>query len=294
MTIEPSRTVDNAALRLPRGRIRRGLAIFWRALGRNWGRDVMLYTGGVSFYGLLAVFPALSILISVYAVLSTPEAAAEQASAFAELMPAGAETLLRGELQRLVAAPAEVLSLQGALAFIITAYAAHRGFKALLAGLTFIHEEENPHGFVSFNLLAVFAALAAFALLIVTSTAFFTFRLVAAAFNIELPLLFSEWIWASFGLTGGLTLLYRYGMSRARTPWLPSLIGGAVGAVLGLFVSWLCAVYVESIAPLGATYGSVGAVVVFLIWISWNTNAVFVGGALATEIEHAMAEPELL
>ena len=281
-------------LREPRTRLRRWSGLAWRALCRNWGRDVMLYTGGVSFYALLAVFPALSILISLYAVLSDAQDAAELASAFAELMPAGAETLIHTELDRLVAAPAEALSLQSAVALIITGYAAHRGFKALLAGLTFIHEEENPRGFVSFNVLAVVAALAAFALLVVTSTAFFSFRVIASAFEVELPLLFSEWLWASIGLTGGLTLLYRYGMSRARTPWKPSLIGGAAGAVLSLFASWICAFYVETIAPLGATYGSVGAVVVFLIWLSWNVNAVFVGGALATEIEHALVEPELL
>ena len=51
--------------------------------------------------------------------------------------------------------------------------------------------------------------------------------------------------------------------------------------------SWLCAIYVEQIAPLGATYGSVGAVVVLLIWLSWNVNAIFYGGAFATEMELA-------
>ena len=282
------------SLRDPRGRARRGGAVLWRALTRNWGRDVMLYTGGVSFFALLAVFPALSILISLYAVLSTPADAAAQATAFAELMPSGAEALLRGELTRLVEAPAEALSVQSAVAFVITSYAAHRGFKALLAGLTFIHEEENPHGFVTFNVLAMVVAIAAFALLIVTSTAFLSFRVIAQAFDIELPWLLSEWIWASVGLTGGLTLLYRYAMSRERTPWKPSLIGGLGAALLSLASSWACAIYVETIAPLGATYGSVGAVVVFLIWLSWNVNAVFFGAALATEIEHALAEPELL
>lgn len=281
-------------LRDPRGRARRGGAVLWRALTRNWGRDVMLYTGGVSFFALLAVFPALSILISLYAVLSTPADAAAQATAFAELMPAGAEDLLRGELTRLVQAPAEALSAQSAIAFVITSYAAHRGFKALLAGLTFIHEEENPHGFVTFNVLAMVVAIAAFALLIVTSTAFLSFRVIAQAFDIELPWLLSEWIWASVGLTGGLSLLYRYAMSRERTPWKPSLIGGLGAALLSLGSSWACAIYVETIAPLGATYGSVGAVVVFLIWLSWNVNAVFFGAALATEIEHALAEPQLL
>ena len=51
--------------------------------------------------------------------------------------------------------------------------------------------------------------------------------------------------------------------------------------------SWLCAIHVDQIAPLGATYGSVGAVVVLLIWLSWNVNAIFYGGAFATEMEIA-------
>ena len=112
MTADPSQIVETTPpLREPRSRRRRVAALFWRALGRNWGRDVMLYTGGVSFYALLAVFPALSILISLYAVLSTTEDAAALATAFAELMPAGAETLLRGEIERPVPDTAGALSL---------------------------------------------------------------------------------------------------------------------------------------------------------------------------------------
>ena len=63
--------------------------------------------------------------------------------------------------------------------------------------------------------------------------------------------------------------------------------GGVVATLLSMISSWLCAIYVEQIAPLGATYGSVGAVVVLLIWLSWNVNAIFYGGAFATEMEIA-------
>jgi membrane protein len=47
-------------------------------------------------------------------------------------------------------------------------------------------------------------------------------------------------------------------------------------------------IYVEQIAALGATYGSIATVVIFLIWLSWNVNALFFGGALATEVEIAL------
>jgi membrane protein len=58
--------------------------------------------------------------------------------------------------------------------------------------------------------------------------------------------------------------------------------------VLCLFASWATAFYVTEIAHLGATYGSIATVVVFLIWLSWNVNAIFFGGALATEVEIAI------
>ena len=70
--------------------------------------------------------------------------------------------------------------------------------------------------------------------------------------------------------------------------WRASITGGVAAALLCLFMSWASAFYVEQIAQLGATYGSVAAVVVFLIWLSWTVNAKFFGGALATEIELEM------
>ena len=45
-------------------------------------------------------------------------------------------------------------------------------------------------------------------------------------------------------------------------------------------------------AHLGATYGSISAVIIFLIWLSWSVNAVFFGGAFATEIEMVLRERE--
>ena len=270
------------------------LKLAGRAFARSWGRDIMLYTGGVSFFALLAVFPAIAILIGFYKAVMTISQVTAQATALADLMPYAARSIFLAEIDRLASASARTVSAQSALALVIGAYAAHRGFKALLAGLNLIHDETDPHGFVKFNLLAAFVAVAAFALFTVVSGAVVTARLLSHAASVattapaqgggfSLP-------WDSLlpaaGLILGLTLLYRYAMSH-RTPvaWFPSVVGGAAATALSLISSWLCAIYVEQIAQLGATYGSVGAVVVLLIWLSWNVNAVFYGGALATELE---------
>ena len=262
-----------------------------KAFARSWGRDVMLYTGGVSFFALLAVFPAIAILIGFYKAVLSISQVAEQAAALADVMPYAARSIFLTEIDRLANASARTVSAQSAFALIIGGYAAHRGFKALLAGLNLIHDETEPHGFLKFNLLAFFVALFAFALFTVVSGAVVTSRLLrhaepgeaAAGGGMGLALVD---LWPALGLAVGLTMLYRYAMShRDRVDWFPAITGGIIATVLSTISSWLCAIYVEQIAPLGATYGSVGAIVVLLIWLSWNVNAIFYGGAFATEME---------
>ncbi|MBB5745602.1 YihY/virulence factor BrkB family protein [Brevundimonas variabilis] len=259
-----------------------------KAFSRSWGRDVMLYTGGVSFFALLAVFPAIAILIGFYKAVLSIGQVSEQAAALADAMPQAARAIFTGEIERLAGASVKTVSAQSAFALVVGAYAAHRGFKALLAGLNLIHDETEPHGFVKFNLLAVFVALFAFGLFTLVSGAVVTGRLMAHAdgTGLGISIGYLDGLLPPLGLGLGLTLLYRYAMShRDRVAWGPSLAGGVVATVMSLVSSWLCAIYVEQIAQVGATYGSVGAVVILLIWLSWNVNAVFYGGAFATEME---------
>ena len=262
-----------------------------RAFTRSWGRDVMLYTGGVSFFALLAVFPAIAILIGFYKAVLSIGQVSEQAAALADMLPHAARTIFRAEVERLAGVGARTVSAQSAFALVVGAYAAHRGFKALLAGLNLIHDETEPHGFFKFNMLAFLVALVAFALFTVVSGAVVTSRLLAHTAKTDAGRAFAmplDGLWPALGLALGLTLLYRYAMShRDRVAWAPSIAGGVVATVMSMVSSWLCAIYVEQIAQLGATYGSVGAVVVLLIWLSWNVNAIFYGGAFATEMEIA-------
>jgi membrane protein len=270
--------------------LRWSLRVMGRAIARLWGRDVMLYVGGVSFFALLAAFPAVSILLGLYGLLADPGQAERQVELIAKMTPPASRELFQSELARLAAAPLRV-SAQSVFALIVGAYAAHRGFKALLAGLTFIHEEDQQRGFVGFNVMALVVLVAAFVLLAALSAVFLGLRLLAGAGLKPLAgvhWLYSEWIWASFGVVFSMTLVYRYAMSSEPVAWRAALPGGVSAAFLCLGASWASAFYVDEIAPLGATYGSIAAVVVFLIWLSWNVNAVFLGGALATEIEIAL------
>ncbi|HWE46186.1 MAG TPA: YihY/virulence factor BrkB family protein [Caulobacteraceae bacterium] len=266
------------------------LGILKRAILRCWGRDVMLYVGGVSFFALLALFPALTLLIGFYSAVFTPEQAELQTQAFAQLLPEGAQGLVEHELHHLSTTPARTISVQSALALIIGAYAAHRGFKALLAGLTFIHDEEEPWGFLRFNFVAFVVALGSFVMATSLSGLIIASRIVKTEAHMrtgqEFSWFTSEWLWITLFGVVGLSGLYRWAMSHSGTViWRAAVIGGIVATALAVCASAASAFYVNEIMHLGATYGSIATVIVFLIWVSWNVNAVFFGGALATEVE---------
>ena len=269
--------------------LRVGVQTLVRALVRLWGRDVMLFTGGVSFFVMLAIFPALAILVGLYGLMADPAQAAQEGEALSRLMPLGARDIFRNELLRLTTTPHASVSTQSLLALLIGVYAAHRGFKALLAGLSFIHDEDKPRGFVGFNVLALAVLVATFCAIGLVSAVFLGLRVMGSAFELR-PLrgvswLYSEWTWASAALSVGLTFIYRFAMSSRPVDWRASAVGGVTAAALCLGASWAIAFYVEGVAHLGATYGSIATVIVFLIWLSWNVNAIFFGGALATEVE---------
>lgn len=273
------------------------LQIIARAARRAWGRDVMLYVGGVSFFALLAVFPTLALLIAAYRLFSRPELATAQAQALSRILPPGAQGMIETELVRLSKTPLQAVSTQSLLALAIGIYAAHRGFKALLAGLAFIHHQREQLGFFRFNMLALLVAVGSFSLVVLISAALVILRFIEKALDLHLRHLawfYNEWLWAGLGMTLGLMCIYRYAMSHTRPVlWSAAALGALSAAALCLFASWACAFYVQNVVHLSATYGSVGTVVVFLIWLSWNVNAVLFGGALATEVEIAIRnEPE--
>ncbi len=264
----------------------RGLpGVLWRSLGRLWGRDMMLFVGGVSFFVMLATFPGLMLLVGIYGLVSSPEAAAGQAEALTSLAPAGARELITAELRRLAHAPAGAVSAQSGFALLVALYAAHRGFKALIAGLSFVHDEEAPHGVVRFNLLALGLLASAFLLLPALSLAFLALQVVTATLGVQVLSAAVQWVVAAGGVILALALIYRYAMSSRPLLWRAAFAGAASAAALTLAASWAAAVYVNASKGLGAAYGSVTAVVILLIWLSWSVQAIFFGGALATEAE---------
>ena len=273
---------------------RRVFVAFLMAIGRLLERDISLIAAGLSFFALISIFPGIIVAVSLFGALVSPDDILRQVELVAEFLPPDAARLITNQLSDLAQQSISSLSIQGLVALTLAIWGAIRGLRALVAGLHLLHDEPDPRGFWSFNLLVLLFALGAFGLGIF---AIFAVTFVPAVLNaITLP--FVEEIRVprlSYLLSGGavilgLVMLFRFGMGRRPTPWRPCIAGALVAGALWLAGSYGFGAYVRFVANYNETYGSIGAVVVFLMWLYMSAHAVLLGGAFAAELQHTFEE----
>jgi membrane protein len=92
----------------------------------------------------------------------------------------------------------------------------------------------------------------------------------------------SQWNFVTFALA----FLYCFGPSRAKPQWRWITSGSAVAAVSWIVVSILFAWYAENFGSFNKTYGSLGAIIGFMLWIWLSTIVVLIGAELNRRNEH--------
>lgn len=269
------------------------ISVIIAAISRSMARDVMLFAGGASFFGMLALFPAIALAMSVYGVVFSIEDAERQLARLAEIMPSAAQDFMLGQLSRLADAPITVLSVQGGIALAIALFAAARGVKALIAGLNHLAEDRDIRNVIHFNIIAMFGVLIGGILLTAANLAVLFIPVIARQVTawlgiegLDFGLVINEWTAAGLSMFLALELLYRLTMRRREqaVSWRASTTAALVATLLWLGLSKGFSAYIDEVIDF-SVYGSLGALVVFLLWIYWSAYAVFFGGALAIEID---------
>ena len=257
--------------------------------------QVALAAAGCGFYATLALFPAISMLISVYGLILDVLAVEQQLAVVQRLLPPPAYTLIDDRVHELVSQPSGTLSISLVVSFLVACWSAAAGTKSVLSALNVAYDTVEQRGILGFQLIAlamtlcaVAAAVLAIAVLVFLPTVISFVGLSdysAALIN-----------WLSMALLivlvgGTIALLYRYGPSRKPPPQQRILSGAVLATVLWLIASMGLSFYVSHIASLGVTYGPLGAVVAIMLWFYLTAYAVLLGAEVNSQLEH-IGEPQ--
>ena len=250
---------------------------------------VGLTAAGCAFYGTLALFPGLSVLISVYGLVFDPITVEPQLAVLRDLLPPTVWTLIDERIRTLVAQPPTALGLQLLISTGVAFWSSATGVKAVLAALNLAYEERERRSIVrfqmvafTFTLSAILGATIALAVLVALPR-FLAFVGVpeGAAWMIR----FSSLAVLVLMLMIGLSLLYRYGPSRQRPRWQWVTPGSMVATILWVVASVLFSLYVGHIASYDVAYGPLGAVAAMMMWLYVTAYAVLLGAELNSELE---------
>ena len=263
--------------------------IAWNTFIASTTDHVSLAAAGCAFYATLSLFPAISMLISIYGLLFDPGSVVPQLSILRDLLPPPAFMLIEDRVMQLVRQPHGHLTIGLGVAFLVSFWSSASAAKAVLSAMNVAYNTTDRRPFFRFQLIglamtlsAVMCAVLAIAALVVLPPVIQFSGL--SAFGAGLIQI------ASFGLViglfaAGLSLLYARGPSRAPPPNARLMPGTALATLLWLLSSWLLSQYVSKLANFDATYGSIGAVVGIMFWLYVSAYAVILGAELNAQLE---------
>jgi membrane protein len=129
--------------------------IFWRTAGQVSQHRLLAISAAVVFYGLLALFPAITALVSSYGLFTTATTIREHLSFAAEIMPADAYSIVQDQVARVIAKGDAKLSFGFIFGFGFALWSANAGMKAIIDALNVVYEEDEKRGFVWLNLISL-------------------------------------------------------------------------------------------------------------------------------------------
>lgn len=254
--------------------------------------NVTLVAAGVAFYALLALFPALAAAVTLYGLIGDPGAIAQQVRDLAVLPPDAREIVL-DQLRNLTAPSATALGVGLVLSLGLAFWSASQAAKALVSAMNIAYDAREERGFLRTNALALLLTVSGIVggVLVVAVLAGIPvlLRILGAGSIASLGVTVLSWAALLLGLHALLACLYRYGPSREPAGWRSVTPGSAFATVLWALGSSVFSVYVSRLGSYNETYGSLGAVVVLLMWFWISAVAVILGAELNAEMEHQVA-----
>jgi membrane protein len=254
------------------------------------GKDrVLAVAGGVTFYGLLSLFPAITVLVSVYGLFADPQSIGDHIRLLSSFLPEGAMSIIGDQVQRITNADTGQLSLALVFGLLVALWSANAAMKAVMDALNIAYGVEEKRSFIWLTIVSLLFTLSAIIGLLVMFAVVALVPIVLQMFWLGSTVDFLIWAgrWpAAFVLVIlALAVLYQWGPDRHHVQWRWITPGSFLAAVLLLALSMLFSWYAANFGKFNETYGSLGAVIAFMTWMWLSATIIMVGAELNSEIE---------
>lgn len=250
---------------------------------------VTLLSAGIAFYALLALVPALVAVISVYGLVASAADVRRQILDALSAAPREVRDLVSTQLESIASSSGASTIVAVVVGILAAVWSASAGVGHLIDALNVAYDEEETRGAVRRKATAlaftfgavVFVAVAFVVIALLPPLVAHTGLGVVGRVVIGVV----RWVVLLGGMQVALSVLYRYGPDRDAAKWRWVSPGASIAAGMWIVGSLVFSIYTANFAKYNETYGSLGAVVVLMLWLFLTALAVLVGAEVNAEME---------
>lgn len=267
--------------------------ILWRTYQQIDDDRLLATAAGVVFFGLLAVFPAITALVSSYGLFADASTIGANLQSLAVMLPQGSFQIVQDQIARVLSKGDTTLGATFLFGLGLAIWSANAGVKAVIEALNVVYGEREKRGFFQLNLLSLtFTTCAILALMLMVSAVValpLALDHLGLAQDSKTIVSLARWPVMFAILLVALGVLYRFGPSRRSARWEWLSVGTLTAALLWIAGSSLLSWYLSNFGNYDATYGSLGAAIGLMMWMWMSAVIVLCGAELNSEIEHQTA-----
>ena len=265
--------------------------IAWRVYDGIQNDRVMLVAAGVTFYALLALFPATAAIVSLYGLIADTSSINEHLRLISGFLPDGALEVIGDQVKRIAGKGQATLGVALLATLALSIWGANAGTKSVFDALNIIYKEREKRSFIQLTLRSLVFTMAAVMLVMVALAGIVAVPVALKLLGIAdrsgtALMMMLRWPLLYLVVLFTLTCLYKYGPSRVHPQWRWVTWGSVIAAGIWIGGSLLLSWYVANFGTYNATYGSLGAVIGFMVWMWLSTIVILMGGEINAEIEH--------
>lgn len=269
-------------------------AAWWEVAKRTWKQagddNLNLIAAGVAFYAFLAFVPLLAALVLIYGLVAEPASVVQHVRQLTDMLPADAARLIGRQLMSMTASAGTAEGFGLLLAILLSLYGAMRGATSIVTALNIVYEVEEDRSFGRAALMAVAISLGSFAALFIAIVAIAALGWLENWLSVSSPVVATllkllSWLAAAAVVSLLIACLYRYAPNRPDTKWRWLTPGSLASTLLWVLATLGFGFYVANFGNYNATYGSLGAVIVFLTWLYLSAYILLIAAKLNAELE---------
>jgi membrane protein len=254
---------------------------------------VLALAAGITYYNLLAIFPALAALVAIYGLFSDPATISAHLDQASGVVPQGGLDIARDQLSRVTSKGSHTLGWTFLAGLAVSLWSANAAMKSMFDTLNVVYGETEKRGLIRLNAVSLGFTVAGILFVLVAIAGVVALPIALNYLGLSRPadliLRIGRWPVLFILIAGVLSLIYRFGPSRQAPRWRWITWGSAFAAVLWLLASGLFSWYTANFGTYNETYGSLGAVIGFMVWMWISAIAILVGAELDAEMEHQTA-----